>query len=210
MKSHFSWSASHMSSVRWPRVIPYCTMPVEDISVVTVLSWTALLWILDLFPLRALDKSDPDFFRGSHFFYKSFFSFFFFFIFFKFYFIFKLYIIVLVLPNIKMKVSFLKCIYLFVAALCPPCCVRAFSGYVEQELLLCCRAQALGCAAFIRPSCPVACGILLLDQGSNPCPLHWQADCYPLDHQGSPLVAHILKDACIPSVMSDSLQPYGL
>ena len=24
-------------------------------------------------------------------------------------------------------------------------------------------------------SCPVACGILL-DQGPNPCPLHWQAD----------------------------------
>ena len=24
------------------------------------------------------------------------------------------------------------------------------------------------------------------DQGSNPCPLHWQADSYPLDHQRSP------------------------
>ena len=30
-----------------------------------------------------------------------------------------------------------------------------------------------------------ACGIFL-DQGSNLCPLHWQADSYPLDHQGSP------------------------
>ena len=24
------------------------------------------------------------------------------------------------------------------------------------------------------------------DQGSNPCPLHWQADSQPLRHQGSP------------------------
>ena len=34
-------------------------------------------------------------------------------------------------------------------------------------------------------SCPMACGILL-DQGSNLCPLHWEADSYPLYHQGSP------------------------
>ena len=26
------------------------------------------------------------------------------------------------------------------------------------------------------------------DQGSNPCPLHWQADSYPLYHQGKPKV----------------------
>ena len=36
-----------------------------------------------------------------------------------------------------------------------------------------------------RPSCSVACGIFL-DQGSNLCPLHWQADSQPLRHQGSP------------------------
>ena len=30
-----------------------------------------------------------------------------------------------------------------------------------------------------------ACGILP-DQGSNPCPPHWQADSQPLRHQGSP------------------------
>ena len=36
-----------------------------------------------------------------------------------------------------------------------------------------------------RLSCSVACGIFL-DQGSNPCSLHWQADSYPLHHQGSP------------------------
>ena len=35
------------------------------------------------------------------------------------------------------------------------------------------------------PSCSAARGILP-DQGSNPCPLHWQADSQPLRHQGSP------------------------
>ena len=37
------------------------------------------------------------------------------------------------------------------------------------------------------PSCSAACGIFP-DQGSNPCPLHWQADSQPLCHQGSPIV----------------------
>ena len=32
-----------------------------------------------------------------------------------------------------------------------------------------------------------ACGIFL-DQGLNPCPLHWQADSYPLYCQGSPVI----------------------
>ena len=35
------------------------------------------------------------------------------------------------------------------------------------------------------PSCSMACGIFP-DQGSNPCPLHWQADSQPLRHQESP------------------------
>ena len=35
------------------------------------------------------------------------------------------------------------------------------------------------------PSCSAACGILP-DQGSNPCPPHWQADSQPPRHQGSP------------------------
>ena len=34
------------------------------------------------------------------------------------------------------------------------------------------------------PTCSMACGIFP-DQGSNPCPLHWQADSQPLHHQGS-------------------------
>ena len=35
-------------------------------------------------------------------------------------------------------------------------------------------------------SCSEACGIFL-DQGANPCLLHWPADSLPLNHQGSPL-----------------------
>ena len=35
------------------------------------------------------------------------------------------------------------------------------------------------------PSCSGPCGIFP-DQGSNPCPLYWQADSQPLHHQGSP------------------------
>ena len=35
------------------------------------------------------------------------------------------------------------------------------------------------------PSRSAACRIFP-DQGSNPCPLHWQADSQPLCHQGSP------------------------
>ena len=35
------------------------------------------------------------------------------------------------------------------------------------------------------PSRSAACGIFP-DQGSNPCPLHWQEDSQPLRHRGSP------------------------
>ena len=38
--------------------------------------------------------------------------------------------------------------------------------------------------------CSTACGIFP-DQGSNPCPLHWQEDSEPLCHQRSPS-AHFL------------------
>ena len=41
------------------------------------------------------------------------------------------------------------------------------------------------------PSCSAACGILP-DQGSNPCPLHWQADSQPLCHQGSPSTQYLI------------------
>ena len=42
-----------------------------------------------------------------------------------------------------------------------------------------------------RPSCSAACGIFP-DQGSNPCPLHWQADSQSLHHKGSPQREHFL------------------
>ena len=46
------------------------------------------------------------------------------------------------------------------------------------------------------PSRSAACGIFP-DQGSNPCPLHWQADSQPLRHQGSPLLFLKYKIHCI-------------
>ena len=42
-----------------------------------------------------------------------------------------------------------------------------------------------------RPSCSAACGIFP-DQGSNLCPLHWQAESQPLRHQGSPIRTFLL------------------
>ena len=48
--------------------------------------------------------------------------------------------------------------------------------------------QFLGLVAVIREfGCSMACGIFP-DQESNPCPLHWQADSYPLYHQGSSIL----------------------
>ena len=48
------------------------------------------------------------------------------------------------------------------------------------------RLQRLGSVAAVHGrNCSLACGIFP-DQGSNLCPLHWQADPYPLHHQGSP------------------------
>ena len=53
-----------------------------------------------------------------------------------------------------------------------------------------------------RPSCSAACGIFP-DQGSNPCPLHWQADSQPLRHQGSPYsVIFVCRLLCIPLTRS--------
>ena len=42
------------------------------------------------------------------------------------------------------------------------------------------------------PSCSAACGIFP-DEGSNPCPLHWQVDSQPLRHQGSPESVNFLR-----------------
>ena len=46
--------------------------------------------------------------------------------------------------------------------------------------------QDTGSAAVVRGLiCSAACGIFM-DQGLNLYPLHWQADSYPLSHQGNP------------------------
>ena len=58
---------------------------------------------------------------------------------------------------------------------------------LSRPLLL--RSTGSRCAGSVvvahGPSCSEACGIFP-DQGSNPCPLHWQADSQLLRHQGSP------------------------
>ena len=59
--------------------------------------------------------------------------------------------------------------------------------------------QSTGSAVMMHgPSRPMACGILM-DQGSNLCPLHWQVDSQLLDHQGSPcfLISHMLHQRII-------------
>ena len=92
-------------------------------------------------------------------------------------------------------------IYLFLAVLGLRFCVRAFSSCGKRGPLfiavrgpLTITASLVGSTGSRRagsvavahgPSCSVACGIFS-DQGSNPCPLHWQADPQPLCHQGSP------------------------
>ena len=82
------------------------------------------------------------------------------------------------------------------------CRAWAFSSCSKQGLLSsccawashcggfsCCGAWAPGCVGSVFVaygfSCSAACGIFL-DQGSNPCPLCWQADSYSAYHQGSP------------------------
>ena len=45
------------------------------------------------------------------------------------------------------------------------------------------------------PSCSAAHGIFP-DEGSNPCPLHWQADSQPLCHQGSPTCLFFMYYLC--------------
>ena len=83
------------------------------------------------------------------------------------------------------------------------CCVQAS----HWDGFSCCKARAPGTQASVAVarglqsagsaavahglSCSAACGILP-DQGSNPCPLHWQADSQPLCHQGSPLYIYLL------------------
>ena len=60
---------------------------------------------------------------------------------------------------------------------------------LSRPLLL--RSTGSRCAGSVivahGPSCSAACGIFPY-QGSNPRPLHWQADSQQLRHQGSPII----------------------
>ena len=73
------------------------------------------------------------------------------------------------------------------------------AGASHSNGFSCCRAQALGVQASVVVvtgfSCPVACGIFL-GQGWNLCPLRWQVDSLPLDHQGRPRM-FILMPRCV-------------
>ena len=66
---------------------------------------------------------------------------------------------------------------------------------LSRPLLLRSTGSRRACSVVVAhgPSCSAACGIFP-DQGSNPCPLRWQADSQPLRHQGSP-VLYFLKTA---------------
>ena len=91
---------------------------------------------------------------------------------------------------------------LFLAVLGLCCSVQSFSSCGERGPLFVAvhgllvavasldvehRLQGAGSVAVAHgPSCSAACGILP-DQGSNPCPLHRQADSQPLHHEGSPM-----------------------
>ena len=94
-------------------------------------------------------------------------------------------------------------IYLFLSVLGPCFCARTFSSRgkrghsssrctgpsLTQPLLLWSTGSRRAGSVVVAhgPSCSAACGILP-DQGSNPRPLHWQADSQPLRHQGSPSI----------------------
>ena len=81
---------------------------------------------------------------------------------------------------------------------------------LSRPLLL--RSTGSRCAGSVvvvyRPSRSVACGIFP-DQGSNPCPLHWQADSQPLCHQGSPRWTSYSENSC-PYIVGKFLQLFYL
>ena len=83
---------------------------------------------------------------------------------------------------------------------------------LSQPLLL--RGTGSRCAGSVvvahGPSCSAACGIFP-DQGSNPCPLHWQADSQPLRHQGSPFFFFFFNKMClVPRTLSNRTPTFFL
>ena len=71
-----------------------------------------------------------------------------------------------------------------------PCRAQALgtrASVVEARGLITFGSPALKCGLVVVEhglSCSSVCGIFL-DQGLNPCSLHWQVNSYPLYHQGS-------------------------
>ena len=60
--------------------------------------------------------------------------------------------------------------------------LTAATSLIGEHRLRAHRLQQLWCTGF---ACSAVCGVFP-DQESNSCPLLWQADSYPLYHQGSP------------------------
>ena len=108
-------------------------------------------------------------------------------------------------PSESISFCFLLILLLAVLGLC--CCIwtscseRSCSPAVERRLLSVLVSLGFGAGSRVQGpqqlqhvgsavmahglSCSEACGIFP-DQGSNSCPLHWQADSQALDHKGSP------------------------
>ena len=102
-----------------------------------------------------------------------------------------------------------KFIYLFFGCIGSSLLHAGFLQLQQAGASLCCGARALGAQASVVVarrlqsagsvvvvhglSCSAVCGIFL-DQGSNPCPLHWQVDSQPLCYQGRPQLPY----SCIP------------
>ena len=133
--------------------------------------------------------------------------------------------------DFSLQFLFKKLINIFLVALGLRCCWQAFSSCSERGLL-CRSARASHCGASVVEhrlqvrglqqlqhagsvvvahglSYSVACQIFS-DQGQNPCLLNWQADSYPMHHQGSrfPLVSYS-GSSCVLSgaVVSESCDP---
>ena len=72
------------------------------------------------------------------------------------------------------------------------------TGFSSQWLLLLWSSRVWAQDFMVQGlSSSAACGIFL-DQGSNPCLLHWQVDSLPLSHQGSPSSALHLPCTLLP------------
>ena len=106
------------------------------------------------------------------------------------------------MPSVLVTELHLECFFLNLFLLHPEQLWVSYSLGGVSELASCCTSELLIAVGSLIAehelqvsrvsvvvahvlSCPAACGIFL-DQGSNLCPLHQQADSLPPDHQGSP------------------------